>query len=53
MRPRQVTMKKAFAPWQCAASVHPHDVDRAAEPNPAYVHPPAKGHSVILACDMG
>jgi hypothetical protein len=46
-------MKKKFIPWPRAALTPPHDVDRAAEPDPAYMHLPAEGRSVILTCDMG
>jgi len=46
-------MKKIFTPWQHAAPVHSHDVDRANESDPTSLHLPAKGRSLILTCDMG
>jgi hypothetical protein len=46
------SMKQEFTPWQRAALAHPHDVDLADEPDPACMYLPAKGHSVILTCDI-
>ena len=45
-------MKKEFTAWQRTALAHPHDVDMTDEPDPACMHLPAKGRSVILTCDI-
>jgi hypothetical protein len=45
-------MKQEFTPWQRRALTHPHDVDLTDEPDPACMHLPAKGRSVILTCDI-
>jgi hypothetical protein len=43
-------MREQFTPWQRAALAHPHE--GAKEPDPACVHVPRKGRSVILTCDI-
>src|SRR5712692_9049356 len=45
-------MKQEFTLWQRRALTHPHDVDTTDEPDPACMHLPAKGRSVILTCDI-
>ena len=45
-------MKQEFTLWQRRALTHPHDVDLTDEPDPACMHLPAKGRSVILTCDI-
>jgi hypothetical protein len=46
-------MKNEFTRWQRAALAHSRGDEIADEPDPAYMHLPAKGRSVILTCDMG
>ena len=48
MRPE----KKEFTAWRRTALAHPHDVDMTDEPDPACMHLPAKGRSVMLTCDI-
>ena len=45
-------MKQEVTLWQRRALTYPHDVDLTDEPDPACMHLPAKGRSVILTCDI-
>jgi len=45
-------MKQEFTLWQHVALAHPHDVDLVDEPDPASMHLPAQGRTVILTCDI-
>jgi hypothetical protein len=45
-------VEKQFSPWQRAALAHPYDVDRDERFDPACMHVPRKGYSVLLTCDI-